>query len=96
MDNPVTEISVFTSIFTFIALFSVEDLGIRVYGVFDGFGGSKVSDFAVKKLPAELCLGQVSHNSTNEAIREALRQAFQSLDREYFNFIGIYHSFYIG
>jgi hypothetical protein len=55
-----------------------QDLGIRVRGVFGGFGGSKVSDFAVKKLPAELCLGQVSHDSTNEPIRKA----FQSLDRD--------------
>ena len=66
----------------------MEELGVRVYGVFDGFNGAKVSDFAVKKLPAELCLGQVSHHSTDEAVREALRQSFIYLDREYFNFIG--------
>jgi len=68
--------------------FSVEELKVRVYGVFDGFRGSKVSDFAIKKLPAELCLGQVSQNSTDEAVREALRQSFKTLDQEYFNFIG--------
>ena len=68
--------------------FSVEELGVKVYGVFDGFSGSKVSDFAVKKLPAELCLGQVSQNSTDEAVREGLRQSFVYLDREYFDLIG--------
>ena len=66
----------------------MEELKVRVYGVFDGFRGSKVSDFAIKKLPAELCLGQVSQNSTDEAVREALRQSFKTLDQEYFNFIG--------
>ena len=66
----------------------MDELKVRVYGVFDGFNGAKVSDFAIKKLPAELCLGQVSKNSTDEAVREALRQSFINLDREYFNFIG--------
>lgn len=66
----------------------MDELKVRVYGVFDGFSGAKVSDFAIKKLPAELCLGQVSQNSTDEAVREALRQSFINLDREYFNFIG--------
>lgn len=47
-----------------------------------------MSDFAFKKLPAELCLGQVSNNTTDEAVREALRQSFVNLDREYFNYIG--------
>ncbi len=56
--------------------------------MFDGFSGSKVADFAATKFPAELCLGQVSQNSTDEAVREALRQSFTALDREYFNFIG--------
>jgi len=69
--------------------FSVEEsFKVRVYGVFDGFSGSKVSDFAIKKLPAELCLGQISQNSTDEAVRETLRQSFINLDREYFNNIG--------
>ena len=68
--------------------FSVDEFGVRVYGVFDGFNGLQVSDFAAKKLPAELCLGQVSKHSTDEAVREALRNAFVYLDREYFNYIG--------
>merc|ERR1712241_485856 len=69
--------------------FSVEEsFKGRVYGVFDGFSGSKGSDFAIKKLPAELCLGQISQNSTDEAVRETLRQSFINLDREYFNNIG--------
>ena len=68
--------------------FGVEEYKVKVYGVFDGFNGSKVSDFTAKKLPAELCLGQVSHNSTDEAVREALRQSFHELDYQYFDLIG--------
>lgn len=30
-----------------------------LYGVLDGFAGTAVADFAVKKLPAELLFGQV-------------------------------------
>ena len=67
--------------------FSVGDSGVQVYGVFDGFSGEKVSDFIHKKIPAELCLGQVSPHSTDDAIRDVLRQAFISIDRDYFNFI---------
>ena len=79
------------SAINFFDFFSVEEFGLRVYGVFDGFNGYgnfNVSDCAVKKLPAELCLGQVNQHSTDEAVREALRQSFIYLDREYFNFIG--------
>ena len=76
-------------IFYCYRFYSVEEsFKVRVYGVFDGFSGSKVSDFAIKKLPAELCLGQISQNSTDEAVRETLRQSFINLDREYFNNIG--------
>ena len=60
---------------------------MQVYGVFDGFSGEKVSDFIHKKIPAELCLGQVSPHSTDDAIRDVLRQSFTSIDRDYFNFI---------
>jgi len=67
--------------------FSVGDSGVQVYGVFDGFSGEKVSDFIHKKIPAELCLGQVSPHSTDDAIRDVLRQSFTSIDRDYFNFI---------
>ena len=39
--------------------FSVEEFGVSLYGVCDGFGGNGVADFAAKKMPAELLLGQV-------------------------------------
>ena len=39
--------------------FSVEEFGVSLYGVVDGFGGAGVADFGAKKMPAELLLGQV-------------------------------------
>jgi hypothetical protein len=39
--------------------FSVEEFGVSLYGVVDGFGGAGVADFSAKKMPAELLLGQV-------------------------------------
>jgi TAK1-binding protein 1 len=53
-------------------------------GLFDGFKGYEVSDFAIKRMPAELLLGQLSQNSSDDAVRDVLRQAFVNVDREYF------------
>lgn len=39
--------------------FCVEEFGVSLYGVVDGFGGTGVADFSAKKMPAELLLGQV-------------------------------------
>ncbi len=58
-----------------------------MYGLFDGFHGSGVADFAQKRIPAELLLGQLSQNSDDETVKEALRQAFLNVDREYFESI---------
>ena len=44
--------------------FSVEEFGVSLYGVIDGFGGAGVADFGAKKMPAELLLGQAGpHHS---------------------------------
>ena len=43
--------------------FSVEEFGVSLYGVVDGFGGAGVADFGAKKMPAELLLGQVIQSS---------------------------------
>jgi len=63
--------------------FRQDDFQLCTYGLFDGFCGSQVSDFAMKRLPAELLLGQLSHNSSDDAVRDVLRQAFVNVDREY-------------
>ncbi len=49
--------------------YSQEELGLSLYGLFDGFNGHLVSDFAMKRMPAELLLGQLSYNSPDEAVR---------------------------
>ena len=53
--------------------FSVED-NISLYGVFDGHDGSRVSNFAAQRMPAELLLGQLSDKTEDEQIKEILRQ----------------------
>jgi hypothetical protein len=39
--------------------FRVEDYDLCLYGIFDGFRGCQVADFAKKRLPAEILLGQL-------------------------------------
>ncbi|ODN06222.1 TGF-beta-activated kinase 1 and MAP3K7-binding protein 1, partial [Orchesella cincta] len=69
--------------------FHVQDGGICLYGVFDGHCGTKASKFAKEKMPAEILLGQLLDNSSEETVREVLRQAFLSVEKEYFSdFIG--------
>ena len=63
--------------------FRQDDFQLCTYGLFDGFSGSHVSDFAMKRLPAELLLGQLSHNSSDDAVKDVLHQAFVNVDREY-------------
>lgn len=69
--------------------FHIEEGGISLYGVFDGHCGTKAARFAKEKMPAEILLGQLEENSSEEAVRDVLRQAFLSLEKEYFaDFIG--------
>ena len=50
-----------------------------LYGVFDGHDGSKVSNFATQRMPAELLLGQLMGKATDAEIEEVLRQVSQGL-----------------
>ena len=68
--------------------FKKEEYGLCLYGVFDGFSGGQVADFVMKRLPAELLLGQLVPDLPPEMVREQLKQAFISVDREYFGIIG--------
>jgi TAK1-binding protein 1 len=45
-----------------------------LYGVFDGHDGSRVSNFATQRMPAELLLGQLSNKMSNAEIEDTLRQ----------------------
>lgn len=50
------------------------DDDIFLYGVFDGHCGSSASSFAALKMPAELLLGQVSRDLTDQAVKDVLCQ----------------------
>ncbi len=39
--------------------FRIEEYDLCLYGIFDGFQGCQVADFAKKRLPAEILLGQL-------------------------------------
>ena len=69
--------------------FHIQVNGLYLYGLFDGHCGTKASKFAKEKMPAEIVLGQLMDNSSEETVREVLRQAFLSVEKEYFSdFIG--------
>ncbi len=48
---------------------SQEEYDLSLYGLFDGFNSHLVSEFALKRMPAELLLGQLSQNSEDETVR---------------------------
>ncbi|CAG5076916.1 Similar to Tab1: TGF-beta-activated kinase 1 and MAP3K7-binding protein 1 (Mus musculus) [Cotesia congregata] len=59
-----------------------------VYGIFDGHESSRAANFALQRMAAEILLGQLNGKSTNEEVKEVLRQAFISVERGYFDSIG--------
>ncbi|OAD59872.1 TGF-beta-activated kinase 1 and MAP3K7-binding protein 1 [Eufriesea mexicana] len=59
-----------------------------LYGVFDGHEGTKVANFAMQRMAAEILLGQLNGKSTNEEVKEVLRQAFIAVERGYLDSIG--------
>lgn len=65
-----------------------EEYSLCLYGVFHGFNGSQAADFLVKRLPAELLLGQLGPDNPADLVKETIKQAFVSVDREYFSSIG--------
>ena len=68
--------------------FHREEYNLCLYGVFDGFQGAHVADYIMKRLPAELVLGQMVPDITDEQVKELIKQVFVSIDREYFGSIG--------
>lgn len=59
-----------------------------LYGVFDGHEGTKVANFAMQRMAAEILLGQLNGKSTDEEVKEVLRQAFIAVERGYLDSIG--------
>lgn len=48
--------------------------GCFLYGVFNGYDGSRVASFASQRLTAELLLGQINSSHTDGDIRRILTQ----------------------
>ncbi|CAG12526.1 unnamed protein product, partial [Tetraodon nigroviridis] len=61
--------------------------GCFLYGVFNGYDGSRVASFASQRLTAELLLGQINSSHTDNDIRRILTQAFDVVEKSYFETI---------
>ncbi|XP_040891911.1 TGF-beta-activated kinase 1 and MAP3K7-binding protein 1 isoform X3 [Toxotes jaculatrix] len=61
--------------------------GCFLYGVFNGYDGSRVANFASQCLTAELLLGQLNSNHTDNDVRRILTQAFDVVEKSYFETI---------
>ncbi|XP_062292548.1 TGF-beta-activated kinase 1 and MAP3K7-binding protein 1 isoform X2 [Scomber scombrus] len=59
--------------------------GCFLYGVFNGYDGSRVSSFASQCLTAELLLGQLSSSHTDNDVRRIFTQAFDVVEKSYFS-----------
>nr|UCK81543.1 TGF-beta-activated kinase 1 and MAP3K7-binding protein 1 [Arenicola marina] len=66
--------------------------GVYLYGVFDGHDGSKASNFAAQRLPAEVVFGQLTGKTDDEEILNVLHQAFISVEKAYFDSISDVHA----
>ncbi|KAK9877293.1 hypothetical protein WA026_017685 [Henosepilachna vigintioctopunctata] len=58
------------------------------YAIYDGHEGGKIAKFCLDRMTAELCFAQLNDELTDDAIKEVLRQAFISMEREYMESIG--------
>ncbi|XP_055586589.1 TGF-beta-activated kinase 1 and MAP3K7-binding protein 1-like [Uranotaenia lowii] len=58
-----------------------------LYAIYSGHNGVRVSDFALQKMAADLLLGQLNGRTTDEAVKDVIRQAFHSVEKGYFDSI---------
>ncbi|XP_034085959.1 TGF-beta-activated kinase 1 and MAP3K7-binding protein 1 isoform X1 [Gymnodraco acuticeps] len=61
--------------------------GCFLYGVFNGYDGSRVASFASQCLTAELLLGQLNSSHSDSDVRRILTQAFDVVEKSYFETI---------
>ncbi|XP_029013875.1 TGF-beta-activated kinase 1 and MAP3K7-binding protein 1 isoform X2 [Betta splendens] len=61
--------------------------GCYLYGVFNGYDGSRVANYVSQCLTAELLLGQLNSNHTDSDVRRILTQAFDAVEKSYFETI---------
>lgn len=58
-----------------------------LYGVFDGHEGVQAAAFALQRMAAEILLGQLSGKTSDDEIKEVLRQAFIAVEKGYLDSI---------
>jgi len=58
-----------------------------LYGVFDGYDGSRAARFSAERLPAELLLGQLTPHMNDKSIKNILKQALSVVERGFFESI---------
>lgn len=61
--------------------------GTCLYGVFDGHDGTRASEFAAQRIPAELLLGQLDGKTKDTEVRDTLEQAFVAVEKGFFQSI---------
>ncbi|XP_034388644.1 TGF-beta-activated kinase 1 and MAP3K7-binding protein 1 isoform X1 [Cyclopterus lumpus] len=61
--------------------------GCFLYGVFNGYDGSRVASFASQCLTAELLLGQLNSSHSDSDVRRILTQAFDVVEKSFFETI---------
>ncbi|XP_067007511.2 TGF-beta-activated kinase 1 and MAP3K7-binding protein 1 [Anabrus simplex] len=58
-----------------------------LYGVFDGHEGVQAATFALQRMAAEILLDQLAGKTSDEEVKEVLRQAFIAVERSYMDSI---------
>ncbi|KAJ3615363.1 hypothetical protein NHX12_018930 [Muraenolepis orangiensis] len=61
--------------------------GCFLYGVFNGYDGSRVASYVSQFLTAELLLGQLNSTHTDDDVRRLLTQAFSGVEKSFFKTI---------
>lgn len=59
-----------------------------LYAIFSGHGDSKVAEIALERISAEILLGQLIGKTTEDEIKDVLRQAFLSGENGYMDWAG--------
>lgn len=63
------------------------DDSTSLYGVFDGHEGVQAATFALQRMAAEILFGELPGKTTDEEVKEVLRQAFFAVEKGYFDSI---------
>lgn len=59
-----------------------------LYAIFSGHGDAKVAEIALERISAEILLGQLAGKTTEDEVKDVLRQAFVSAENGYMDWAG--------